>query len=362
MSDMKLRLGISFITAAFLLCLAYVEPADAASLNWTDLSANIPTSTLDETFDYPLLSFASGRGTDWLCGNPSKLFLVTSKGVVFDLTPELKKSGFQKIRQVASDGQNWLVIGDSGPWHAQPDLAFRYDGLYWKNVSRIMNGLPAQEWVGKIAGKRGTWLIPTRKSLFIWQNSLSEVAHVPLPPELRDSGYTDMVFYPTNNLWLVAAKTKNGPLYYLFDGMGFAKADGLIPFGNVTPAIGTNGAAVLAISAHTAPKPVIMASYFDGTKSYRMDTHFTSFVDYKNNFIRFFPESSIVWNGKSWMLADRKKHLAMFNGREKAFDLQPTRDNFVESAYGKDGLTLHAGYTKDAIGRLIPRLALSRQP
>jgi len=188
---------------------AQTARAADAGLKWVDLSASIPTTTLDTTVSYPLLSLASSRGTEWLAGNPNQLFQVTSQGKIFDLTPDLKKFGFQKIRQVACDGQNWLVIGDSSPWFTQPDLAFRYDGVYWKNVSPVMAALPPQEWVGRIVGKHGLWIIPTNRSLFVWQSSLKQIVNVSLPNELVRNGYQELKLYPIRKagwprLWLAA--------------------------------------------------------------------------------------------------------------------------------------------------------------
>lgn len=361
MARLNASLIVSLCFAAWLVC---VQPTYAAvsALRWTDLSAQIPTTTLDQTDSYPLLSFASSRGTEWLAGNPNQLFQVTSKGKVFDLTPDLKKFGFQKIRQVASDGQNWLVVGDSSPWFTQPDLAFQYDGVYWKNVSAVMTSLPPQEWIGQIVGKRGLWIIPTSRSLVIWQSSLKTIANIPLPSELTQNGYRKMNFYPLRNSWLMAVETSSGRYFYLFDGQNFQRADRFLGVTNLTTTLASNGGAVLSLTALTDPKkPAVIATYFDGQFSRRLDQHFASFVDGKKKEILFFPEAGMVWDGKSWILKDYLKHFSIFNGRSPASRLPDTRDFFIDSAYGTSGAALHVGYNKNNHGALIPRLVMTTE-
>lgn len=337
-----------------------VNSAMAASLNWTDLSAQIPTTTLDETADYPLLSFASSRGTEWLVGNPNQLFQVTSQQKIFDLTPDLKKFGFQKIRQVASDGQGWIVVGDSSPWYSQPDLAFLYDGMYWKNASGVMASLPPQEWVGQIIGKRGLWIIPTSRSLFVWQSSLKTIANIPLPKNLMDSGFDKMDFYALKYGWLMVVETGPDKHCYFFDGQNFQDVGRRLGLMNKTTSIGSNGAAALIVTAQTDAKtPKVTATYFDGRSSYKLDAHFRACVDQKNKAIKFFPESDIVWDGKNWLMLDYRNHLTSFNGRSAVSVLPDTRDIFVSSAYGTSGTSLHVGFAKNNRDELVPRVVMT---
>lgn len=361
MARLRISLIISLCFAAWMVCIQPTYAAEPA-LRWADLSGSIPTTTLDLTAGYSLLSFASSRGTEWLAGNPNQLFQVTSKGKIFDLTPDLKKFGFQKIRQVSSDGQSWLVIGDSSPWFSQPDLAFRYDGLYWKNVSPVMAALPPQEWVGQIVGKRGFWIIPTSRSLIIWQSSLKTIANIPLPPELIQNSYQEIIFYPLRTGWLMDVKTSAGRCFYVFDGQNFKRADRFLGAINQTTTLASNGAAILSLTALTGPKKLaIIATYFDGQSSRRLDQHFLSFVDNKKKEILFFPEAGIVWDGKSWLLKDYRKHLMIFNGRNPAWRLPDTRDTFIDSAYGTSGAALHVGYNKNSQSSLVPRLVLTQE-
>ncbi|MHB8831152.1 MAG: hypothetical protein ACYC44_03510 [Patescibacteria group bacterium] len=361
MACLRASMIISLCFAAWMFCIPLAQAAEPA-LRWTDFSSSIPTTTLDMTTGYPLLSFASSRGTEWLAGSPNQLFQVTSKGKIFDLTPDLKKFGFQKIRQVASDGQSWLVIGDSGPWFSQPDLAFRYDGMYWKNVSPVMASLPPQEWVGQIVGKRGFWIIPTSRSLIVWQSSLKTIANIPLPPEIIQNQYQEMIFYPLRIGWLMDVKTFAGRSFYIFDGQNFKKADRFLGAINQTTTLASNGAAVLSLTAVTGPKKLaIVATYFDGQSSRRLDQHFISFVDNKKKEILFFPEAGMVWDGKSWILKDFRKHFSIFNGRSPVSKLPDTRDFFIESAYGISGAALHVGYNKNSQGKLVPRLVMTQE-
>ncbi|MDD5726092.1 MAG: hypothetical protein PHC53_01620 [Patescibacteria group bacterium] len=372
MARLKASLIIGLIFAAWMVCAPLARAAEPA-LRWTNLSSSVPTTTLDQTASYPLLSFASSRGTEWLAGSPNQLFQVTSKGKIFDLTPDLKKFGFQKIRQVASDGQSWLVIGDSSPWFSQPDLAFRYDGIYWKNVSPVMASLPPQEWVGQIVGKRGFWIIPTSRSLIVWQSSLKTIANIPLPPEIVQNQYQEMIFYPLRIGWLMDVKTSAGRCFYVFDGQNFKRADRSLGAINQTTTLASNGAAILSLTALSPTisplskgeggggKPTIVATYFDGQSSRRLDQHFISFVDNKRKEILFFPEAGMVWDGKSWLLKDYRKHLMLFNGRAPVSRLPDTRDTFIDSAYGASGLALHVGYNKNSQGDLVPRLVMTQE-
>jgi hypothetical protein len=347
---------------AIMLFILGTRSASAASLRWTDLSAQIPTTTLDTISGYPLISFASSRGTEWLAGNPNQLFQVTSKGKIFDLTPDLKKFGFQKIRQVASDGQGWLVVGDSGPWFTQPDLAFQFDGVYWKNVSPIMTSLPPQEWVGQIVGKRGFWIIPMSRSLIIWQSSLKTIANYPLPAELIQNGYQKLNILPLKNGWFMAVESGSGKSFYVFDGQNFKRVDRQLAAINETTTFASNGAAVLALTALTNPKkPIVVAVYFDGLYAKRLDQHFSFFVDQVKKEILFFPEAGLVWDGKNWILKDYRRHLMSFSGRSSAFRLPDTRDFFIDSAYGTAGSALHVGYNKNNRGDLVPRLVMTQE-
>jgi hypothetical protein len=352
---------ILFALATFA-CLFSASPVSAADLKWTDLSASIPTTVLDKTSDYPMLSFASSRGTEWLVGNPNQLFQVTSKGKIFDLTPDLKKSGFQKIRQVASDGQTWLVIGDSGPWFTQPDLAFRFDGMYWKNVSPVMAALPPQEWLSQVTGKRGLWILPTNRSLYVWHSDLKEIVNVLLPGELIRDGFSRMEFHALAQGWLARVDSPKVTRYYLFDGQNFTDAGQRLGVMNNTTAIGSDGGRALVMTAVNENKRCsIRALLFNGTTVRRLDASFRNFVDRAKNEIRFFPEASMVWDGKSWLMADRSRHLATYDGHQPANLLPPTRDSFIVTAYGMAGQSLHAGFTRDKNSRLIPRLVLTQE-
>lgn len=337
------------------------QQTNGAELVWTDLSAQIPTTTLDQNTAYPLLSFSSSRGHEWLAGNPNQLFQVTSKEKIFDLTPDLKKFGFEKIRQVASDGSHWLVIGDSGPWFNQPDLAFKYDGMYWHNVSFIMTALPPQEWIGRIAGKKNLWLLPTGKSLYVWHSSLNSLLKMNLPPELTGYGQIDFKFYSVENGWLVRTVNRNGQNYYLFDGQNFKNINQSLRAGQ-TSCIASNGSAIIVLETSSEIEDVknLQATYYDGYKFQILDRLIKPLVqntegswDERN--------SHIVWDGKNWLLFNHDRRMAEFNGRQPLHFLSDTKDYFINSGYGTAGSTLHVGYVISQEGTMTPRLVMTSQ-
>ncbi len=337
------------------------KQAWGAELTWTDLSPQIPPTTLDQNTVYPLLSFSSSRGTEWLAGNPNQLFHVTSKEKIFDLTPDLKKIGFEKIRQVASDGSHWLVIGDSSPWFNQPDLAFEYDGLYWHNVSFIMAALPPQEWIGRIAGKKNLWLLPTSKSLYVWHSSLNSLLKIDLPPELIDHGQIDFKFYSVQNGWLVKTINRTGLNLYLFDGQNFKNINQNLRAGQMS-CMASNGSAVIALETFPGAENInsLQTSYYDGNKFQILDRLLKPLTQ---NIDVYWDErnSHIVWNGKNWLLFNQDRRIAEFNGRQPLHFLSNTKDYFINSGYGTAGSALHVGYAINQEGTMMPRLVMTSQ-
>lgn len=346
------------------MAMAMILPAKqtlANELVWTDLSTQIPQTALDQNIAYPLLSFSSSRGTEWLAGNPNQLFQVTSKEKIFDLTPDLKQFGFEKIRQVTSDGQHWLVIGDSSPWFNQPDLAFEYDGMYWRNVSFIMTALPPQEWIGRIAGKKNLWLLPTSKSLYAWHSSLNNLLKIDLPAELAGHGPIDFKFYSVQNGWLTKTVNRAGQSFYYFDGQNFKNINHGLKAGQMS-CIASNGSAVISLEASSGDVDAknIQATYYDGYRFQKIDgllkplsQSTAGYWDERN--------SHVVWDGKKWLLLNDDRRIAEFDGRRSLHFLSNTKDYFINSGYGMAGSALHVGYAINQDGKMIQRLVMTTQ-
>lgn len=357
---MKLiKLGL-FLGMAISLGLS-AQQTNGAELTWIDLSAQIPTTTLDQNINYPLLSFSSSRGREWLAGNPNQLFQVTSKEKIFDLTTDLKKIGFEKIRQVASDGSHWLVIGDSSPWFNQPDLAFKYDGMYWHNVSFIMTALPPQEWIGRVAGKKNIWLLPTGKSLYVWHSSLNSLLKINLPPELTGQGQIDFKFYSVENGWLVKTNNRHGQNFYLFDGQNFKNISQNLRAGQRS-CIASNGSEVILFETIPSAEAGqnVQASRYHGYGFQTIDKLLNPLTQNSSGSWEE-QNSHAVWNGKNWLIFNHDRRMAGFDGRRPLFLFKETKDYFINSGYGTTGSALHVGYAVNKNGEMLPRLVMTTQ-
>lgn len=332
-------------------------------LYWTDLSGKIPGAALDEKSRFPLLSFSASRGDEWLIGNPNQLFRVNARGNVADLTPELSKLGFKSIRQMAVDGQQWLIIGDSELWMTQPDLAIIYDGVYFKNVSFVLGQLSPGEWIGQIAGRRGYWIIPTEKSLYIWYSSMESAASIPLP--LQFQGHLDTLkFHSVKDAWIAeylnfdpGRTIKYGSAqftrrFFLFDGQNFkdiTRSFGGLGKDSITI---SNGSSILAIgSARDAQnKTSIKAFSFDGKKVRDISRPL------KGTDPDFFSEAQAVWNGKSWIIWNAQKNIIKFDSNNSISRLPDLKDSFLNAGYGTKGSVLMVGYRNTS--GIYPRLLM----
>ncbi|GEM_PF-982865 len=335
---------------------------------WLDLSAQIPTTKLDEYAEAPYLSFATSRGDQWLAGNKNQLFLVSDK-TVKDLTPELKNSGFVSIRQVAGDGQAWLVIGDSSFWNAQPDLAYLYDGMYWKNVSFLMYNLPPEEWVGQAVGKRGLWVIPTSEGVYQWDTALTQPAAVAYPAAFREPGVSDVNFHAVEDGWVAEFTQPNGPKtklygspvydrrFFFFDGTSFKEITGMFKGLGDRSVVASNGGRIFAfgVARDMAKKVSIQAFESDGRGAADKSGAARRLWDIRDT-RPLLIEGRAAWMGKGWLLSDTQKNLA-FCDTTTCRKLNASRDNFLEAGYGKNGSALLVGYARDGRGGLKPRMA-----
>ena len=249
-----------------------------ASPSWQDKSSEIPATTLDSHINLPYISFVKSRGNDWLVGNPNQLFHVMPERIL-DLTPDLAKFGMSDIRQIATDGSGWLVVGDMNTWQSKPDIAMHYDGMYWKNVSQMIRSLPHDEWIGEIVGKQGIWYIVTDKHLYAWHDALSEPAIIRLPESFKEPRTSSINIHPVQYGWMLNFEQKNGPKsiaaghdiidrrFFFFDGQNFQELTSL--FGNLSnySTIGSNGGNILVIGATINADSTIYKAYLsDGIK------------------------------------------------------------------------------------------------
>lgn len=344
-------LGLIFVNSAEAGSKAESRKSKVAELTWSDLSTKIPATVLDEHVDMPLFSLVASRGQEWIAGNPNQLVFVTAKGVT-DLTLQLKEFGFRSVRQIASDGQQWLVVGDSGYWQAQPDLAFRFDGKYWKNVSFVMGQMPPQEWIGQIVGRRGLWLLPTARGLYAWDNGMTQIAAIPLSDEIRDS--RSRTFHAVRDAWIADIINKDGARkFFRFDGETFTDITPKFNGADTRIALASNGADVFA----AWPKGI----YTDGVKIRSVGRALAALDGTKRKPTphAFWSDGLAVWNGKRWILWDAQKNLSTFDSRA-AVRLPDTRDTFLDAGYGTNGSVLFVGYAT-VNGKMKPKIVIASE-
>ena len=356
---------------ALLFLLPVISKAES-KITWQDRSQEIPQTVLDEHISSAYLSFSASRGDEWLVGNPNQLLQVLPDKTI-NLTPQLSDIGYKNIRQVASDGEGWLIIGDSSIWLSESDLAFRYDGMYWKNVSHILTSLPAQEWLGTVIGKHGIWIIPTEHHLYMWHEALNEPAIIPLPDALNEPRVSPLSFNAVREGWIVDFVQQNGPKsivwgspqydkrFFFFDGQNFQEITSKLGSPSIYSALGSNGNEILLIGAITSPKDntfQFVALRTDGQKIINVTRNFRYI--FSNNLTLpqqpFLTQSRITWNGKTWILIDQAKNCATFDNTNPVASCGLTKDTFLNLGYGLNGKTISVGFAKNQQNQIIPRL------
>ncbi|MDF1497084.1 MAG: hypothetical protein P1P90_03405 [Patescibacteria group bacterium] len=335
-----------------------------ATPSWQDKSSQIPETVLDTHINIPYISFVKSRGNDWLAGNPNQLFHVMPDRIL-DLTPDLQSFGMSDIRQIATDGSGWLIIGDQKTWQTKPDIVMHYDGKYWNNVSQIIRTIPASEWIGEIAGKQGIWYIVTDKNLYAWHSALSESAVISLPESFREPRTSAIGISPVANGWILNFEQKNGPKsiamgrdimdrrFFFFDGLNFQELTSL--FGNISnhSTIGTNGSNILVLGAYIDTDKIIYNAYLsDGVNVTNVSGHIKDlipdFIPVNSQY--FLNQAKITWSGNSWIFTNSTKKLAVWNQNQKPKLLPDSETNILDVGYGKNGSVLMSGYkSKDKI-------------
>ncbi len=332
-----------------------------ASSSWQDKSSEIPTTTLDKHINIPYISFVKSRGNDYLVGNPNQLFQVLPDGII-DLTPDLVKFGMNNIRQIATDGSGWLVIGDMNTWQTKPDIAMHYDGKYWKNVSYFIRALPHDEWIGEIVGKQGIWYVVTDKHLYAWHDALTEPAVIPLPNSFKEQRTSAINIHPVQNGWILNFEQKNGPKsitaghdiidrrFFFFDGQNFQELTSL--FGNISnySTIGSNGGNILIIGATIDANSTSYKAFLsDGKKVTNVSSHLKDLLpeNIPATSQYFLNQSQITWSGEAWIFINATKHLAIWNQNQKPKLLPDMSDIILNVGYGKNGTVLLSGYKNE---------------
>jgi hypothetical protein len=344
---------------AFLCAICLFAPfGTTASPSWQDRTTEIPTTTLDSHVNLPYLSFSTGRGTDWLIGNPNRLFHVMPDRIL-DLTPDLQKFGLSNIRQVATDGSGWVILGDMSTWQTKPDIAMHYDGMYWKNVSQIIRSLPQDEWIGKITGKQGFWYIATDRNLYAWHDALSEPAKIILPESFKEPRTSSINIDPVQHGWILNFEQKNGPKsiimghdvmdrrFFFFDGQNIQELTSR--FGNISnhSTIGSNGGNILVIGAIIDADQTRYKAYLsDGLKVTDVSGHLKNLLpeNIPINSQYFLNQARITWSGESWIFTNATKNLAVWNQNQKPKLLANTDHTVLNAGYGKNGTILISGY------------------
>jgi len=329
-----------------------------ASPSWQNTSPNLPASVLDAHVNLPYFSFSVSRGNDWLVGNTNQLFHV-SADTVLDLTPDLQKFGFNNIRQVATDGSGWLIVGDISTWQTKPDIAMHYDGKYWKNVSTAIRLLPHDEWIGEITGKQGVWYFVTDKNIYLWHDALSEPAKITLPGAFKEPRTSSISIHPVQYGWMLNFEQKNGPKsiyagrdvidrrFFFFDGQNFQEQTSA--FGNLSnySTIGSNGANILVMGAVINAKTVDYKAYLSNGKNITdLSGHLKDLLpqNISPNSQYFLTQSKITWSGESWIFTNTSNKMAFWNQSHKPKFLPDAPFNILGVGYGKHGTVLISGY------------------
>lgn len=357
------------LTVLFALAWTF-SPAGAFDI-WTNRSAEIPNTVLDPYRTDPYFTIASGRGKDWLAGNSNQLFHVLSDRIL-DLTPALAERGFKFVRQVATDGSGWLVIGDSSLTLQHADLAFHYDGMYWKDARGLLNGLSPAAWIGDISGMHGLWILPGETDVRLWHDALDTPAQIPYPPSFREPHEGSLEFYPVHNGWIATFAQKNGAKtmahgqprtdrrFFFFDGQSFSEQTASFQGLSGDSALGTRGDELLVFGLAYAEdhlNPIPRAFLADGARIRPLPALQSSL---SRQAPALFSGGMLVWDGIRWNF---------FNAFQDWFSIEhdadfiahsKTRDIFFATGYGLDGNLLLAGYQIDPQNNIIPTLVTRR--
>ncbi len=344
-------------------------PSHAQAGNWLDRSSEIPKTVLDNYVDSPYLSFAQSRGNDWLAGNPNQLFHVLPNKII-DLTPDLIKFGFSNIRRVSTDGSGWIILGDANVWQSRPDLAFYYDGMYWKNISHVIRSLPHDEWISDIVGKQGMWYIATHKNLYSWHTAFDELIKINIPSAFTEPRSSEFHLFPVSYGWIVEFEQMNDSKslalgqtviekrFFFFDGQNFNEITSAL--GNLSSytVIGTNGHDLLVAGACITPGQIkYQAMTTDGKNFFDHLKKLTTILPFNilPSSQLFLNQSKIIWTGSAWLIISTSNQIAVWQPSTNAKLLPPTVDTFINAGYSKNGIVLLVGY-KNNQGILSPRL------
>ncbi len=356
-----------FLVLILIACILF--PSGTQAGNWLDRSAEIPETVLDSYMDLPYLSFVQSRGNDWLAGNPNRLFHVLPDKTI-DLTPDLIEFGFSNIRRVSTDGSGWIVLGDARVWQSRPDLAFHYDGMYWKNISHIVRSLPRDEWIGDIAGKQDMWYIATDKNIYGWHTAFDEPVKIKLPESFLEPRVSELRLHSVLHGWIIEFEQRNDPKslalgriviekrFFFFDGQNFNEITSALGNPSSYAAIGTNGHDLLVISASITPKQIVYQAKTTDGKNFSDNGKKLAPIlppDILPASQLFLNQSKIIWTGSAWLIVSPSNQSAIWQPATDAKLLPPTIDTFINAGYGKNGVVLLAGY-KNNQGVLSPRL------
>ncbi len=354
---------------ALILIACILFPSGTQASNWLDRSAEIPATVLDGYVDLPYLSFVQSRGSDWLAGNPNRLFHVLPDKII-DLTPDLMKFGFSNIRQISTDGSGWIILGDAHVWQTQPDLAMHYDGMYWKNISHVIRSIPRDEWIGDVAGKQGMWYIATNKNLYGWHTAFDEPVKIQVPESFLEPRASELRLHSVLHGWIIEFEQKNDPKslalgqtviekrFFFFDGQNFNEITSALDNPSSYATTGTNGHDLLVISVSITPERFQYHAKTTNGKNFSDNDKKISPIlprDILPTSQLFLNQSKIIWTGSAWLIISPSNQTAIWHPATNAKLLPPTTDTFINAGYGKNGIVLLTGY-KNNQGTLTPRL------
>jgi hypothetical protein len=356
---------------SILIAITFLTPSLAHAASWQDRSSEIPTTYLDKYVSIPYISFSKSRGNDWLAGNQNQLFHVLPDRII-DLTPDLKKFGFGNIRQISTDGNVWLILGDAHIWQSKPDIAMIYDGKYFKNVSTFLKTIPRDEWINQITGKQGLWYIVTDKNIYSWHSALSAPSKITTPSSFKEPRVSAITIHPVTHGWILNFEQKNGPKsisqgrnitdrrFFFFDGQNFQELTSLFSNMSNFSTIGSNGSNILAIGSVINNDSTIFKAFLsDGINITDVSSNLKTILpanipSYSQLFLNI---GNIAWSGSAWVFTNDTKNLAIWYQNQQPKLLANTYDNIIDVGYGKSGTILMSGYNTN-VANIFPRLIM----
>jgi len=326
---------------------------------WRDRSDEIKMRA--SNFNQNIISFLSSRGNSWLIGNQNNLYYINKQETI-NLTDELKNNKLQNIRKITTDGETWLILGDTSIWNKSPDLLYRFNGVQWYDVSFLLKEIDFDS-LQDFKGTRGTWYFISKNTVFVWNETSHDIQKINFPDYIKKhiNYSTRIKFYKVNKGWILTLEKKNELntlirqhdcydkyFYYLYNEKFIDITKDFYNIDN-NSIIGTNGQEILIFglafsSSKEYPKFYALVSNGEQTKN------ITKKIKYKFNLkapltqMPFFNQGKIIWTGSDWVILDGMKNFFWLNSKTWQIKFKKTRDTFLNAGYGGLNSILLSGF------------------